>query len=54
MEFENQRLAKIIILGDSNVGKSSILMRYTEGKFSPQMMITVGIDYRIKKLTLNN
>lgn len=36
---------KIIIIGDSGVGKSNILLRYTEGKFVDNYMMTIGLNY---------
>ena len=41
-------LQKIIIIGDSGVGKSNILLRYTEGKFVDNYMMTIGINYVYK------
>ncbi|CAD8117688.1 unnamed protein product [Paramecium sonneborni] len=34
---------KIILLGDSNVGKTSILKRYSENTFSEQQTSTIGL-----------
>lgn len=39
---------KIIIIGDSGVGKSNILLRYTEGKFAENYLVTIGINYAYK------
>ena len=40
---------KIInILGDINVGKTSILSRFSYGSFEPAYMPTLGIDFFIK------
>ncbi len=39
---------KIIIIGDSGVGKSNILIRYSEDKFVENYMMTIGINYRYK------
>ena len=46
--------AKILILGDSKVGKSSILTKFTEGYFSNHTVATLGIDYKIKKMKIKN
>jgi GTPase SAR1 family protein len=35
---------KICIIGESGVGKTSLINRYTKGKFSNQYRITVGAD----------
>ncbi len=44
---------KILLIGDSNVGKSSILVRYTEDMFSPTYITTIGIDFKVKKININ-
>lgn len=46
--------AKLLILGDSSVGKSSLLMRYVEDQFSDTITTTVGIDYKMKKVKVDN
>lgn len=43
---------KIILVGSSAVGKSTLLVRYIDDIFNPQKP-TVGLDYRSKKITLN-
>ena len=45
---------KIISLGDSGVGKSSIFRRYTENKFDEDTMSTIGLAFAHKELTLQN
>ena len=45
---------KIISLGDSGVGKSSIFIRYTENKFEQFTMSTLGLAFADKELTLQN
>lgn len=41
-------IQKIIIIGDSGVGKSNILLRFTENKFSDNYMMTIGLNYVYK------
>ena len=36
---------KVIIIGDSGVGKSSLLYRYRENKFVDNYIMTIGINY---------
>src|SRR5437870_2993283 len=43
-------LQKILSLGDENVGKSSILSRYTQGRFYDNISPTYGIDIGIKNV----
>ncbi len=45
-------LLKIVLIGDSGVGKSSLLLQYVDGKFTPGFMATFGVDYRAKFLTV--
>lgn len=42
--------AKVLLLGDSGVGKSSLLTRYIENKFSDDFMSTIGVDLRVRTL----
>ena len=44
-------MGKVLILGNSQVGKSSILNQFTEGSFSDTMPPTLGIDYKISQIT---
>ena len=39
-------LIKVKMIGDSGVGKTSIITRYIDGKFSENMQATIGIDYK--------
>ncbi|XP_004438812.1 PREDICTED: EF-hand calcium-binding domain-containing protein 4B [Ceratotherium simum simum] len=48
------RLFKIVFVGDSAVGKTSFLRRFCEDRFSPGMAATVGIDYRVKTVRVDD
>lgn len=39
---------KIIILGSSEVGKTSILNRYFNDNFTPNLLSIIGIDFKTK------
>ncbi|KAJ2851331.1 Ras- protein Rab-18 [Coemansia brasiliensis] len=41
---------KILMVGDSNVGKSSILLRFTDDQFLPpeETSATIGVDFKVK------
>ena len=41
---------KILLVGDLSVGKTSLMLRFTESKFNPKQSSTVGIDYKCKRL----
>jgi small GTP-binding protein len=45
---------QLLIIGDSTVGKTSILYQYTNNQFLSQHLATVGIDYYNKEETINN
>ena len=45
---------KLLMLGDSGVGKSSLMIRFTSSIFSQQMMGTTGIDMRVKQMIVDN
>ena len=52
---QNQEIViKILLLGDSGVGKTSILLRYVEEKYEQNCVSTIGIDYKIKDLEYKN
>ena len=53
-EVQAECVYKVLLLGDSIVGKTCILMRFTEGTFPEIHMSTVGLDYRVKQMTLEN
>lgn len=46
-------LFKILVLGDSNVGKSSLLRRFVDDEFQEQYSSTIGIDFKIKTLVVD-
>ena len=45
---------KILLLGDSSVGKTCLLLRYTEWSFQDIHMVTIGLDYRLKLMKLKS
>uniref|UniRef100_A0AAY4E4T6 EF-hand domain-containing protein n=1 Tax=Denticeps clupeoides TaxID=299321 RepID=A0AAY4E4T6_9TELE len=47
------RLFKVVLVGNSSVGKTSLLRRFCDGSFHPGTSATVGIDYRVKTLTVD-
>ncbi|KAK3570513.1 hypothetical protein QTP86_020086 [Hemibagrus guttatus] len=48
------RLFKIVLVGNSNVGKTSLLRRFCDDCFYPGTSATVGIDYSVKTLLVDN
>ena len=47
-------LFKMILIGDSSVGKSNILLKYLKDQFDPNSRATVGVEFGTKNITLNN
>ena len=45
---------KFLMLGDSQVGKTSLIERYTNNTFSSDYITTIGMDKRFKRLEINN
>ncbi|KAG7806815.1 hypothetical protein KL921_004609 [Ogataea angusta] len=44
---------KLLLVGDSGVGKSCLLLRFVDDKFNPSFITTIGIDFKIKTIELN-
>jgi len=44
---------KILIIGESGVGKSSLLLRFTDDTFDPEQAATIGVDFKVKTLTVD-
>ncbi|KAH3903088.1 probable Ras-related protein SEC4 [Saccharomycodes ludwigii] len=46
-------ILKILLIGDSGVGKSCLLIRFVDDKFNPSFITTIGIDFKIKTIDIN-
>lgn len=47
-------LLKVIIVGDSGVGKTNLLTYFCEGVFKDSYVATIGVDFKIKMLTVDD
>lgn len=47
-------LVKVIMIGNSGVGKSSLMLQFTDNKFSDQFISTIGVDFKITSLEIHN
>ncbi|KAI2665944.1 Ras-related protein Rab-3D [Labeo rohita] len=45
---------KLLIIGNSSVGKTSFLFRYADNSFTSAFVSTVGIDFKVKTVFRNN
>ena len=45
---------KVLLLGDSTVGKTCFLLRYCDKTFQEAHLSTIGLDYRLKTMTLQS
>ena len=45
---------KILLVGAAGVGKSSILLRFCDNRFADDSCPTVGIDFKVKYVTIGN
>jgi Ras-related protein Rab-1A len=45
---------KIIVVGEPHVGKSNVISRFCDGYFNDEIISTIGIDFRIKTITIDN
>jgi small GTP-binding protein len=52
MSLLNRNFLRIILIGDSTVGKTQILLRSTEGTFSDEAISTIGVDFKSKILQI--
>ncbi|EAA33006.1 hypothetical protein GE21DRAFT_5842 [Neurospora crassa] len=46
-------LIKLLLIGDSGVGKSCCLLRFSEDSFTPSFITTIGIDFKIRTIELD-
>jgi Ras-related protein Rab-1A len=52
-QMEYDYLFKIIIIGDSGIGKSAILYRFADDAYNESYISTIGVDFKIKTILIN-
>lgn len=46
-------LAKVIIIGDSGVGKTNLLTKFCDGVFKDSYVATIGVDFKLKTIAVD-
>ena len=49
-----ETLYKVLVIGDTSVGKTSFIMRYADNIFQESYIATIGMDYKLKNINLEN
>jgi Ras-related protein Rab-1A len=47
-------LFKIVLVGDSSVGKSCVLLRFADDQFTDNFISTVGVDFRFRTIQVDD
>ena len=53
MAREYDHLFKLLIIGDSGVGKSSLLLRFADNTFNGSYITTIGVDFKIQTVEID-
>lgn len=53
-DFDFDYLFKIVILGDSGVGKTNIISRYANNEFNFETKSTIGVEFHTKLINYND
>jgi Ras-related protein Rab-1A len=51
LEFDS--LLKIVLIGESNTGKTSLLLRFSENKFNDHYLCTIGVDFKTRTVRVD-
>ena len=52
--IEYDYLFKLLLIGNSGVGKSALLLRFSEDIFKESFHSTIGVDFKIKNIEMDN
>lgn len=52
--FPYDHLFKLLMIGDAGVGKSSMLLRFTDDSFDDHIQSTIGVDFKVKHMDVND
>lgn len=54
MKTEYDYLFKLLLIGDSGVGKSCLLLRFADDTYTDSYISTIGVDFKIKTINLDS
>ena len=54
MEEEYDYIFKVLLVGNSDVGKSSLILRYVDQIWNDVFVPTIGVDFKVKSLEIKN
>ena len=49
MQSQRVNFVKVVLIGDSGVGKSMLMDQYVNKRFSSQHRLTIGADFLVKE-----
>lgn len=53
-EDDHYHLYKIVLIGDSGVGKSNLLSRFTKNEFNLESKSTIGVEFAAKTIQIDS
>jgi Ras-related protein Rab-1A len=53
MNTEYDYVFKVLLIGNSSIGKSSLLLRFSDDLFHDNFMPTIGVDFKIRTIEVD-
>lgn len=47
-------IRKVVFIGDGSVGKTALVRRFCENRFEASRVMTIGVDFQVKEIQLND